>query len=140
MRKSLLALTVICTLCAGLLLQTGKAQAADKETSSGTEFVELDPLILPIIDGNGLAQTLSIVIAIEVPNSNAASKVQKIKPRLKDAYIEHLYGTLNRHATYRGGMLRISKIKASLNKITDKVMGDTENNGVLLQVVQERPL
>lgn len=107
----------------------------------GNEFVQLDPLILPIVDGNGVSQTVSMVIALEVKNMSRANKVKKLSPKLKDAYIQDMYGLLSRHAAMKGGVLQVGMLKARLNKITDTVMGDHEIvEDVLLQVVQQRPI
>ncbi|MEM7679953.1 MAG: flagellar basal body-associated FliL family protein [Pseudomonadota bacterium] len=117
-----------------------KHEKEDHAAPVDNEYVELDPLILPILDGNGVSQTLSVVIAIEVPDVGTANKVEKMTPKLKDAYIEDLYGVLNEQAAYKGGVLQIAKIKKRLTRITDSVMGKGTVSGVLLQVVQQRPI
>ena len=62
------------------------------------------------------------------------------EPRLKDAYIQELYGVLNRHVALQGGVIKVDMIKKHLHDISHKVMGDGVVNGVLLQVVQQRPV
>jgi len=104
------------------------------------EFVELDPLILPIIDQSGVTQTVSLVIALEVENAEQAAEVKKLTPRLKDAYIQDMYGLLNKHAALKGGVVQVGAIKERLNKITTEVLGPEKVNQVLLQVVQQRPI
>lgn len=110
----------------------------DKDASF--EFVELDPLILPIVDGNGLNQTISLVVVLEVPGSYAKIKVEDMEPRLKDAFIQGMYGVLNKHAALKGGVLQVNMLKKRLNKISAKVVGEENVNDVLLQVVQQRPI
>ena len=110
------------------------------EDGGGFKYVELEPLILPIIDGNGVSQNLSLVIVIEVENSRAQKKVEESQPRLKDAYIQELYGELNRQVAMEGGVLRVQFIKKRLRDISRRVVGEEEVNDVLLQVVQQRPL
>jgi len=104
------------------------------------EFVELDPLILPIVDENGVSQVVSVVVALEVADSAAASSVEKMSPRLKDAFIQDMYGVLNRHASLKGGVIQVNLLKKRLNKISARVMGDDVVQDVLLQVVQQRPI
>lgn len=104
------------------------------------EFVEMDPLILPIVDNNGVSQIINVVIAIEVIDAKGVEKVEKMKPRLKDAYIQDMYGVLNKHAALKGGVLQVSFIKKRLNKISMKVLGEDVFSDVLLQVVQQRPI
>ncbi len=119
--------------------KTAHKKEEHKDTSH-FEFVELDPLILPIVDEDGLSQTVSMIVALEVFDSAAAGKVEHMSPKLKDAFIQDMYGVLNRHAALKGGVIQVGMIKKRLNKISNKVMGDDVINDVLLQVVQQRPI
>lgn len=103
-------------------------------------FVELAPLVLPIIDENGVSQVVTIVIALEVPGTVEASSITKMSPKLKDAYIQDMYGVLNRKAIMNGGVIEVGKLKARLNRITQSILGEGQVNDVLLQVVQQRPI
>lgn len=107
---------------------------------AGMKYVELDPLILPIVDNNGLSQSVSLVIALEVADDATAKQVEGMSPKLKDAYIQDMYGMLNEHAALKGGVIQITDIKNRLNKITHEVMGEDVVHEVLLQVVQQRPI
>ena len=102
------------------------------------EFVEMAPLVLPIIDEQGVNQVVSVVIVLEVANSDDASMVEKNSPRLKDAYIQDMYGVLNKHAALKGGVVQVGAIKDRLHRISQDVMGDGIIQDVLLQVVQQR--
>jgi flagellar FliL protein len=119
------------------------AKKADKKGGHGAgaaEFVELDPLVLPIIDNRGVTQTVSLVIALEVESQEKADEVKKLTPRLKDAYIQDMYGILNKHAALKGGVVQVGAIKERLSKITADVLGEEMVDEVLLQVVQQRPI
>ena len=117
------------------------AQAKEEVDTSSFEFVELDPLILPIVDATGVSQTVSMVIAFEVIDSSAAGKVEHMAPKLKDAFIQDMYGMFSRQAALEGGVIKVGVIKKRLNYISDKVMGDESLiHDVLLQVVQQRPI
>lgn len=111
-----------------------------KEYAAHFEFVELDPLILPIVDISGVSQTVSLVVVLEVPDAAAKNRVLAIEPRLKDAYIQDMYGVLNKHAALKGGVLQVDMLKSRLNKISAQMVGDDQINDVLLQVVQQRPI
>jgi len=106
----------------------------------GTEFVELPPLILPIVDGNGVHQVVSLVVALDVSGTDAADEVRAMMPKLQDAFIQDMYGVLNRHAAFKGGVIQVNVIKARLNRISKQVLGEDKVNEVLLQVVQQRPI
>ncbi len=146
MKKSILsafAFLMLVGAAAGLNLSfVGTAQAASsaEEEGDGPSFFELDPLVLPILDNNGVNQTVSLVIALEVLDAAALAKVQRLQPRLKDAYIQDMYGMLGRHAAMKGGVLQVGMIKKRLNKISTKVLGEDVVEDVLLQVVQQRAI
>lgn len=103
-------------------------------------FVELDPLILPVMDGNGPSQVVSIVVALEVADEETAKTVEAMSPKLKDAYIQDMYGMMNQYAALKGGVVQVGMIKKRLNEITTHVMGENVVQDVLLQVVQQRPI
>ncbi len=107
---------------------------------SAYTFVELDPLILPIVDDNGLSQTVSLVVVLEVADAAAGEEVKALTPRIKDAFIQDMYGMLNRHAALKGGVIQVDYLKHRLNEISQKVVEGDKIHDVLLQVVQQRPI
>lgn len=117
--------------------QTASKEKVKKEPF---EFVELDPLILPILDENGVSQVISMIVALEVGDASSAEKVKKYSPRLKNAFIKDMYGVLNRYAALKGGIIKASSVKKRLENISDNVLGDDIIQGVMLQVVQQRPV
>lgn len=120
--------------------ESHKAAKESPEDKSHHKFVELDPLVLPIVDKNGVSQVVSIVVVIEVEDDKSAEMVTKLQPRLKDAYIQELYGVLNRHAALQGGVLQVGMVKDRLGAISERVLGEGVVEEVLLQVVHQRPI
>lgn len=118
------------------------SEAAEKkeDTSGVGEYVKLEPLLLPIIDEDGLQQVVNMVVAIEVDGVSNADKVKAMSPRLKDAYIQDMYGILHEHAALKSGVIQVKMIKDRLNRITAKVVGDDIKTDVLIQMVQQRPI
>jgi flagellar FliL protein len=116
------------------------AKAAEGAAAPVEQFVQLDPLILPLIGDSGVTQTISLVVSIEVPDEATAKEVERLSPRLKDAFIQDMYGALNRKGSMENGVLQVSPIKERLNKISVKVLGKEKVNDVLLQIVQQRPI
>ncbi len=106
----------------------------------GSQFVELEPLILPIVDNEGVNQVVSLVVSLEVGSAEDAAQVTHMAPKLKDAYIQDMYGVLNRYAALKGGVVQVAEIKKRLNKISNDIMGEDVVHDVLLQVVQQRPI
>lgn len=115
-----------------------EAKAAEAEEAKVQEFVGLDVLVLPIIDENGVTQTVTMVVSLEVPDAAAAAEAKRFTPRLKDAYIQDMYGALNRKNVMKDGVLQVALVKERLNRVTKKVLGPEKVNDVLLQVVQQR--
>lgn len=117
-----------------------ESKSHDGEAQVPSQFVRLDSLILPIVDSQGVTQTLSLVIAIEVADQTAADEVTRLSPRLKDAYIMELYGVLNKEAALHNGVVQVAAIKKKLIEMTEKVLGEDVARDVLLQVVQQTPI
>jgi flagellar FliL protein len=114
--------------------------AKDGEHGGHFEYVEMAPLILPIIDEYGVTQTVSLVVSLEVKDAHAAETVKKYQPRLTDAYLQDMYGMLNHYAVAQSGMIKVDKLKERLNKVSTKVLGEDVVNDVLLQVLNQRPI
>ncbi len=117
-----------------------EAAAKDGEPAPLAQFVQLDVLILPIIDETGVTQTITMAVSLEVPDEATAKEVEHLSPRLKDAFIQDMYGTLSRKNAMDKGVLQVGMIKERLNKISTKVLGEDKVKDVLLQVVQQRPI
>lgn len=124
----------------GLTVTAKPAFAADAELKQTPEFeyLELQPLNLPIITESGLSQTVSLVVALELPYGKM-EEVKRIEPRLADAYLQDLYGTLGAgHGMMKGNVVDIQAVKQRLTEITHRIAGEELVTGVLLQVLQQR--
>jgi flagellar FliL protein len=131
------------------VLDPGYAFAAPKEKAKkgkGSEdvavyqYVELDPLVFPVIGKSGVAQTISLKVMLEIEDASRVERVKGLAPRLTDAYIQDMYGTLGRGDSIENGILMVAPIKERLMTVTEKVVGGDVVNNVLLQVVQQKPL
>ncbi len=123
--------------------ETAKEETAKKEEvnkDATVAFVQMSPLVLPIVDKNGVSQIINLVISLEVKDAETGKEVERLQPRLKDAYIQDMYGVLTRQAAMEGGVVQVGYIKSRLNKVTARVMGKDKVQDVLLQVVQQRPI
>lgn len=104
------------------------------------EYLEMAPLVLPIITESGLTQQVSLVVSLELPYGKTA-EVKPYEPKLADAYLQDLYGALGTgHAMMRGGVIDVMAVKTRLTDVTTKVLGADKFHSVLLQVVQQRPM
>lgn len=110
------------------------AKAAEKEIL----YVQLDPLIFPIISHNGISQTVSIIVKLEVDDETAMSNVSSSKPRLTDAFISDMYGSLSRQASLHGGTVKASTLKRRLERVSKKLMGEGVISDVVLKIVHNK--
>lgn len=119
------------------------AKAKDHGKKGGhdavSSFVQLDPLILPIINKDGVSQVISLVVVIETDEVGKA-EVEHLSPRLKDAFIQDMYGVLSSDTVMRDGVIQVAPVKERLHKVSTHVLGDGVAKDVLLQVVQQRPM
>lgn len=122
--------------------------ASDEEPSTETpatpppefEYLELRPMILPVITDQGLTQQVSMVISLELPYGKK-NEVQIYEPRLTDAYFQDLYGALGSGlAMMKGDVLDLQAVKTRLTDVTTKVLGPDKVKNVLLQVVRQRQM
>lgn len=124
---------------------SGEHAAPAKKAEGGhgggeSTFVQLTPLILPVIGKNGMTQTVSMVIVIETADAANQAKIEHLAPRLKDAFIQDMYGALSQDIVMQDGVIQVNAIKTRLHRISQKVLGEEVAKEVLLQVVQQRPI
>lgn len=112
----------------------------EEKEGGGKEYVEMKPLMLPVIDNYGVSQVVSLVISLEVDGVFDADKVKEMSPRLTDAYIQNMYGAMNESVGIKNGIIQVGIIKDRLNGVTSDVLGDEVHAEVLLQVVQQQPI
>ena len=124
----------------GVIGEHAKAEKSRKHGEDASSFVQLDPLILPVVGKDGLTQLVSLVIVIETPDEAGKQHVTYMAPKLKDAFIQDMYGALNHEDVMRGGIIEVTALKNRLQKVSERVMGEGVVNNVLLQVVQQRPM
>lgn len=108
------------------------------ETDAMVSFVKMDPLTLPVVDKTGVVQIVNISITLEVEDAEKAKEVERFAPRLKDAYIQDMYGALSSTSAMTQGVVDVEAVKKRLNAVTEKIMGEDVVRDVLLQAVQQR--
>lgn len=125
------------------LTQEEKEELAKKEAKEAEklrQIVEFPEMIVPILSNDGVSQSFTVVIALEVVNAEAATKVNEMTPKLRSIFIRDIYAQLNQHAAVQGGVIQLAKIKKSLKKAANKELKDDLVYEVLLQVAQQKPV
>ena len=127
------------------VVSASSAQASeekkDEEKKPGPPepvYVDLAPMALPVIDGDKIAQVLQFTITLEVPDAEAANKITEAKPRLTDAYIQDLYGALERRQVMDGRILNVGRLRDELARISANVLGENGFKSILIQKVSQR--
>jgi flagellar FliL protein len=117
----------------------GEKALSKAEIDAKVAFVKIDPLTLPVVNKKGVVQIINISITLEVEDAEKAKEIEKFAPRLKDAYIQDMYGALSsKTAMNEHGIVEVDVIKKRLNAITTKVIGEDIVRDVLLQAIQQR--
>ncbi|HYE50846.1 MAG TPA: hypothetical protein VEB20_14720 [Azospirillaceae bacterium] len=115
------------------------AEEQEKKPSGPPQFVQIDPLILPVIGNKRVEQNVMLIIAVEVPDEEAKDIVRAVTPRLRDAYIRALYGSIGRDQVIEGQIINVSSLEDKLREATEKVLGKELYRDVLIQAVSQRP-
>jgi flagellar FliL protein len=138
--KKLLSILGVSALLLSFSMTDSFAKDKDdaEDTGPSVHFVELNPLILPIIGDRGATQMVSLIVSVEVDSEEDKLMVEKYSPRLTDAFLSDLYGTFGSIAQANGGIVPIPLIKQRLNSLSAKVLGENVVDDVLLQVMQKR--
>lgn len=125
--------------CAFLVLPAA-AQASDKsdnKKSAAVEYVDLNPLSVPVINEKGVIQHVSITISLECAAGKRES-VNVFKPRLMDAYLRDLYGAMGSgRIMMQGNIVDVEALKSRLAIVTERVVGKDLISEVLLQSVHQ---
>jgi flagellar protein FliL len=83
---------------------------------------------------------VTILLALEVADQPTADQIRNLGPRLTDAFLTTLYGSLASGSMFRGGVLDVAQVKSRLVPVTSKVVGQGIVRDVLVQVVNQRPM
>lgn len=158
MKKSLLPLAVLCLFGLTSFAVTPYAVASEKKAAQekgeekGAEeitggrfsgdpiYVHIRPMVLPVINEEGVQQIVSLILAIHVKDQKTAERLHKNMPRVIDALYRDLYGALGEGALTDGKMANIRKIKNKSVQAISGLVGRENVVDVLVQAVSQRML
>ena len=109
-----------------------------KEVVDTTVFIDMEPMAIPIFQGNRVAATVQIQVKLETNNENKAERIKKMMPIIIDAFVRDLHSFMPRllRAEER---IDILIIKQRLQLIGDKVTGKGTISNVLVQSIIDQP-
>lgn len=109
-----------------------------EEVVDTTVFIDMDPMAIPIFQGNRVAATVQIQVKLETNNENKAERIKEMMPIIIDAFVRDLHSFMPRllRAEER---IDILIIKQRLQLIGDKVTGKGTISNVLVQSIIDQP-
>ena len=92
--------------------------------------------IVPIFAEDRVVAAIQIQLKLETAGTANEAYLNRIKPRLGDAFLRDLYAFIPR-LVQKGGQLDVLAIKQRLQTVADKVAGPGKINSVLVQSVSD---
>lgn len=111
-----------------------------KERVGPPVFVSVGPMIIPVLGAKKVEQNIMVTVSLEVDDDTVKEEVRNVSPRLIDAYVQALYGGIDKGQVVDGQVINIPALKAKLQEATDKVLGPDVVHDVLIQSVSQRPV
>ena len=102
-------------------------------------YVEFNPMQVPLLGERGLEQMITLVVALQVRDNGVGDEVIEMAPRLNDAFLLELYGSLQRgDVMLDNGMVDLRVVKRKLLGAAAEVLGDHMVDDILVQMVSQR--
>lgn len=122
---------------AGIGDGTAKPKKPKKDEPDPPIFLTLDPVVIPIFQGDKLTTNIQLTLQIEVARKDAA-EMRKRMTKLKDALLRDLIGFVPRHLRDHKE-LDIDILGRRLMVIAERAVGKGLVDGVLIQGILDRP-
>ncbi|HBN23120.1 MAG TPA: hypothetical protein DD412_07770 [Holosporales bacterium] len=105
-------------------------------TTNNELFVEVEEMIIPVIQRRDIAGFFSVVLAVDCKTLEAAQKVEKYLPLIRDRFFWDLFVLLGViwSPDFRTD---ITELKKRLRRRIDKTIGEDQVNDVLIISFQE---
>ncbi len=103
-------------------------------------YVRIDPLVMPVISKQGAEQIVMLKVVIQVPELDIANKIHMEQPKVMDAIMRNLYGSLGEGSVQNGKMVDVAKIKPKIIHAISEVVGEGNVTDVLIQGIAQRRL
>lgn len=151
MKKIVIAVVFVLLLIGGAVaamrfLGIGPLSKAEGETAEENpeppaeppRFVALEPLIIPLFQGDKLAGTVNIQLKLETIGAENEKMVVRLLPRLNNAFLVDMHGYVPR-LLRKEERLDIDVIRARLQYVGDQIAGEGVIGNVLVQSVVDAP-
>ncbi len=151
MKKFLIVLASLLMICGSLsstmkFMEIGPFATEKAEVKKVVEddfelksiFIDMEPILIPIFKGNEPAAKIQIQIKLETKSRETAIKIQRMMPRISDAFIQDLHGFMPRLLKERE-RIDVFVLKQRLKLIADRKFGKGLVQDVLVQSVVDTP-
>ncbi len=115
------------------------AQNAAAESAKPPEpprFIDMDPLVVPVFAGDVAVGTIQIHIKLETLGAENEEALNRLMPRISDAFLSDLYVFIPR-LLRKTGNIDVIAIKQRLQRVALKTAGEGRVENVLVQSVTE---
>ena len=150
MKKLLLIFGLLVMLCGGTVsalkfLKLGPFQGEgiveekpEEQVEATILFVDMEPLAIPIFQGNRVAATVQIEVKLVTNSKDNVERIKQIMPVITNAFVRDLHSFMPRllKAEER---IDVLIIKQRLQLISNKVAGKGLIKNVLVQSVIDQP-
>jgi len=152
MKRAVIAIAAIVLLAAGggagwwFFLRAGPPEeqaAATGEGEGGGEglltarFVDLEPMVLPILREGRVVKHLTIILSVELTKPTEKEKIAELAPRLRDSIFSELHGVYSfRHVQDAG--YDVPVVKGRLVRAGERVIGSGGVKAVLVKAITVR--
>ena len=109
-----------------------------KQEKDTTIFIDMDPLAIPIFQGNKVAATVQILVKLETSSEENAEIIKDRMPVITDAFVSDLHSFMPRLLKAKE-RVDVLIIKQRLKMVADKVAGKGLITNVLVQSILEQP-
>jgi flagellar FliL protein len=121
------------------------ALAADRQAGVKPEvpgapvFVDLQPIVLPVIEGDAVTRQVGILLTLELAEGQPAAGVEAKRRQLTDAFITELYRLYGWRAEARR-VVDEALLKQRLQATADRVLGQGVVRAILIrQLIEQEP-
>ncbi len=133
-RRFLLGWLAVLAVLAGVAAMPAPAAAQDEEAADGPAFIELQKMTLTLFQPDGSTETLQLELTLEVADAEAEAEVERLEPRLVDAFVRGLYGLNDRQLLITANkQLDLDAMTAALRERGNEVL---ETDGILSVLVR----
>lgn len=113
-----------------LLREPAEVTVAGPDPTGPPEFVEFEPLVLPLIQEGQVTHHITLHVVVET-NAGGKEQVLLAKRQLTDAYLSELYGLLARRFVRRQSNA-LPLLRRRLMVVSDRLLGPGVVSDVLL--------